>query len=139
MVQPETDNWDIVFTTHMEKLDVGDGSRIPYSFQDYVLQNTEEISVAEVLIEDGTDLLDAYETFNLGDVAGLSFDADLNAIGSSWRTVESPTPGSVTGVRTDGFYVVNDASGNQYKLLFTGMLNSTGERGYPQITYDLLK
>jgi hypothetical protein len=138
-VEPSKDSWDIIFSTTMVKLDVGGGIFIPYAFQDYVLQNRNGVTVAEVEVGDGSDLLSEYEAFTLGDVAGLEFDDKVNAIGDSWRTVASPTPGSVTGVRTDGFYVVKDVAGNQYKLLFTGMLNETGERGYPQITYELLK
>ena len=138
-VEPTKDSWDIIFSTTMVKLDVGGGILIPYAFQDYVLQNRNGVTVAEVEVGEENDLLSTYEGFTLGDVAGLEFDERANAIGDSWRTVASPTPGTVTGVRTDGFYVLKDVSGNQYKLLFTGMLNETGERGYPQITYELLK
>ena len=139
-VEPEKDSWDIAFTNHMEILDAGLGTFIPYSVQDYVVQNRNGVMVAEVEIGEEWDLLTMYEGFSLADVNAIVFDDKLNTIGRSWRTVAIPQdPTSVTGVREDGFYVVKDASGNQYKLLFTGMLNSTGERGYPQITYELLK
>jgi hypothetical protein len=137
--EPEIDKWDIAFTNHMEKLDVGNGTMIPYTFQDYVLQNRSGVTIAEIELDEETDILTAYEAFTLGDVAGLTFDDAINSIGDTWRTVESPTPGTVTGVREDGFYVVKDAAGNQYKLLFTKMLSDTGERGFPEITYELLK
>ena len=137
--EPAKDVWDISFTNHMEKLDVGDGSEIPYTFQDYVLQNRAGVTVAEIEVEDDTQLLSAFESFTIADIAGAEFNSEINSIGDSWRTVASPTPGSVTGVREDGFYIVKDAAGNQYKLLFTAMLNETGERGFPQITYELLK
>jgi hypothetical protein len=137
--EPEKHIWDIAFTNHMEELDVGGGTIIPYTFQDYVVQNRNGVTISEIELEDGTDLFEAYEAFTLGDVASAEFDDRINTIGGTWRTVASPTPGTVTGVREDGFYVVKDAAGNQYKLLFTGMLSDTGERGFPEITYELLK
>lgn len=138
-VTPENDFWDIAFTTYMEKLDVGGGLFIPYRFQDYVIQNRNNVKIATVLLNEGDDLLDAYETFSRPDVPNVDFSQDLNSIGSNWRTVASPTPGSVTGVREDRFYIISDPTGNFYKLLFTQMLSKEGERGFPQITYEIIK
>lgn len=137
--EPKKDLWDIAFTTYMEKLDVGGGIFIPYRFQDYVIQNRTNAKVAVREIEESESVFDAYERFTLDDTNSLVFNNDLNNIGSTWRSVASPTPGSVTGVKDDRFYIVEDSSGNFYKLLFTQMLNNEGERGFPQITYELLK
>jgi hypothetical protein len=138
-IDPAKDLWDIAFTTYMEKLEIGPGTFIPYRFQDYVIQNRSNVKVATIEISSESDLLAIYDSFGIDDVSGLSFSSQTNAIGANWRTVESPTPGSVTGVKEDRFYVIKDASGNDYKLLFTQMLNNAGERGYPQITYELIK
>jgi len=138
-VAPEKDFWDIAFTTYMEKLDIGNGIFIPYRFQDYVIQNRNNVKIATVLISESDDLIDSYESFSRSDVQNVDFSKDVNSIGSNWRTVASPTPGSVTGVKEDRFYIVSDSNGNFYKLLFIQMLSKEGERGFPQITYEILK
>ena len=43
------------------------------------------------------------------DLDGLDFSSAQNSIGSGWRTIASPTPGSVTGVKEDVFYVIKDS------------------------------
>ena len=138
-IEPEKESWDIAFTTYMERLDIGGGLLIPYRFQDYVIQNRDGVRVATKLLGETEDLLDVFNNFTLDESMSLVYMTELNSIGSTWRTVASPTPGSVTGVKTDMFYVVKDSNGNVYKLMFTRMLNTEGERGYPQILYKLLK
>jgi len=134
-VEPEKDGWDIAFTTITEQLAVGPGTTIPYFFKDYVIQNRNGVEVAMVDIEGGT----TYEGFSAEDILSVTFDPSQNAIGSDWRTVASPTPGTVTGVVDDVFYVVKDPDQNYYKLRFTRMLDpETGERGHPQVAYQLL-
>lgn len=138
-IAPAKDSWDIAFTTYMEKLDVGGGTLIPYRYQDYVIQNRSGIETGVVEIGENDNILERFETFTLDDAANVFFSTAVNSIGSSWRTVASPTPGSITGVKEDRFYIVKDNQGNKYKLLFTQLLNSSGERGHPQISYELLQ
>jgi len=138
-IAPAKDLWDIAFTTYMEKLDIGGGIKIPYRFQDYVVQNRNGVRVASVEVGESENLLETYESLDANEINALSFHTELNSIGSNWRTVASPTPGSITGVKEDRFYVIEDTKGNYYKLLFTQMLNNSGERGYPQIIYELVK
>ena len=138
-IAPSKNSWDIAFTTYMEKLDVGGGLKIPYRFQDYVIQNRNGVGVATIEIDENENLLDEYQKFAFDEISSLNFYAELNSIGSNWRTVASPTPGSVTGVKEDRFYIIKDTRGNYYKMLFTQMLSNSGERGFPQITYELVK
>ncbi len=134
-VEPEQDSWDIAFTVITEQLTVGPNTSIPYVFKDYVIQNRNGVEVGQVMINGDV----TFEGFNVDDLDGVTFSAAQNTIGSSWRTVASPTPGSVTGVVPDVFYVVKDPEDNYYKLQFTRMLDATtGERGFPQISYELL-
>ena len=136
-VEPRSNNWDLAFTTWTELTSFG-SDPIPYFFLDFVIINQEKVKVAEVVDDQTQNILEVFNNFNQADVAGLTFESDANAIGSSWRTVASPTPGSVTAVKNDRFYVIEDGDGNQYKLIFTKMLNDQGERGYPQILFDKL-
>ena len=135
-IEPGIDGWDIAFTTYIDILNFG--FDFPYGVKDWVIQNR-SVSSAEVIIEANEDLTDRYDSFSLADIASLDFSIAVNAIGGNWRTVASPTPGSVTGVRSDRFYVIKDPDGNYYKLVFTRMVNETGERGFPQVSYSLLQ
>jgi hypothetical protein len=136
-VEPAKDSWDIAFTTWTELQNFG--AVIPYLFSDYVIHNREKVLVAEVVITDGSDLVEAYDNFTKTDAVALSFSSEINTIAAGWRSVASPTPGSVTAVKSDIFYVVQDGAGTIFKLAFTKMVNETGERGFPAIQFTELK
>ena len=136
-VEPKKSDWDIAFTTWTELTDFGT-EPVPYFFMDYVITNPFGVFVAKVDVQNEAKILEEYEAFSSSDLAGLNFNDSVNFIGENWRTIATPTPGSVTGVKTDRFYVIKDARGNRYKLIFTALLNEQGERGHPQILFDLL-
>jgi hypothetical protein len=134
-VSPATDSWDLAFTTFTNLIPIGPDTSIPYLYKDFVIQNKGLVEIAVVTVTREV----TYEDFAFGAIADQSFSSDITTIGSSWRTVAQPGSGQTTGVKTDRFYVLKDGSDNYYKLRFTRMLNpETGERGYPQIQYDLL-
>jgi len=131
---PSASQWDLAFTTYTNLLAVGPGTNIPYSFKDFVITNAAQVQVSSV----STDNI-SYEDFTSNDLAALTFSNDINGIGSTWRSVAQPNSEQQTGVVEDIFYVIKDATGNTYKVKFTRMLNpQTGERGYPQLQYDLI-
>ncbi len=129
-VEPATDRWDIAWTAFMNETNFG-GGPIPYYFQDIVLQNTAGVETAKVEAATIT-----YDAFSSSDLSGLEFSTSATGIGSSWRVTGGPG-GSQPGVYEDRFYVIKDGSGNYYKLKFTA-LTQGGERGKPQIAYELL-
>ena len=136
-VEPGKSDWDISFTTYFEILNFG--VNFPYHVKDFVLLNRNEVDVSEIVISTDQTLEMVYEDFTREDVNTLTFSSEIISIGSKWRTVASPTPGSVTAVKSDRFYIIRNGNGNYFKLIFTAMLNSSGERGYPQIKYQLLQ
>jgi hypothetical protein len=137
-VTPVKTSWDIAFTTWMERLDAGGGLFIPYYRKDFVIQNPNGVETAIHVVSDPNLVLTEYDNFSLADVSLVTFSSDLNGIGSDWRTVASPTPGTVTAVKGDRFYIVKDPAGKYFKLIFTHLLNDMGERGYPQILFEEL-
>ena len=68
-----------------------------------------------------------------------TFQTEANTIGTNWRTpampgVENP------GVKADRFFVIKDCAENYYKLRFLKFgSGDDGERGRPQLEYELLK
>ncbi len=134
---PKKTLWDISFTVYLATTDAGGGLFIPYNFMDFVVHNRHEVQVAQVDVDvTSSNVLADFNAFTLADVGNLTYSNAINTIGTSWRSL--PRTG-LAGVKEDKFYVVKDGEGNQYKLLFTGLLNASGERGFPQITYELLK
>ncbi|WP_421978508.1 HmuY family protein [Roseivirga seohaensis] len=133
-VEPEKTKWDICFTIFTNLLPIDATSKIPYAYKDFVIQNRANVEIAEVAVSDY-----AYEDFTYTNSTDLSYSSDLATIGSDWRIVAQPGSDQETGVNPDIFYVVKDSDNNYYKLKFTRMLDPiSGERGYPQIQYDLL-
>lgn len=139
-VEPEKASWDIVFTVSSNIIDFGDGDGA-YGFSDFILSNRQggvEIARSFDLGPESTlftpqfinnDI--AYDDFTMNDVAGLTFSSDGNTIGSIWRSVFS-------GVYPDIFFIVKDPEGNHYKVQFLDMFDENGERGHPQLQYELL-
>ncbi len=114
--------WSIYFT--------GD---LPYAFADLVFINhLSGTTAAEVLTSTVS-----YDAFGEDDISSVTFSNDRNVIGSNWR-VTSPTASA--GVKTDRFYVIQDANGNVYKLMFVNFHgNDGGVRGNPKIKYALVQ
>ncbi len=134
---PKKTLWDISFTVYLATTDAGNGLFIPYNFMDFVVHNRHNVQVAQVDVDvTASTVLDDFNAFTLAEASSITLNNAINTIGTSWRSL--PRTG-LAGVKEDKFYVVKDAEGNQYKLLFTGLLNTSGERGFPQITYKLLK
>lgn len=129
-VTPEKTKWDISFNRTAELADFGTGA-IPYMFNDYVNLNP-GVTAAMVMISDKS-----YDAYTKADAETTIFSSTKNLIGSSWRTITGP-PDFLQQLNTDRFYVIKDPDGNYYKLKFTKLVNDLGERGNPEITYELL-
>ncbi len=128
-VAPAKQKWDIAWT-YFSNLTTYMGDEIPYGYQDFIIQNR-EVETAMVPVSQVS-----FENFAEADLAGLSFTAKQNGIGSDWRA--GGGPGSAPAIRSDRFYVVKDTDGNYYKLKFLS-LTKDGERGYPSFEHALVK
>lgn len=138
LVEPLKGDWDINFTTFTNYYPSGD-DMVLYPFADYTLLNTKGGTRAyEIVTENANGGEDGYNAFTLAEVDNSKFEAsaqDHRFV--SWRTEAGPSTSMV--VRTDRFYVLKDAQGNLYKILFRALKNDAGERGYPIFEYKLLQ
>ena len=141
-VEPVKENWDLNYTSVYSYYGSMGGINAGLTYSDYVLHNTlNGVGVYMVLTEEPGEGEDAapvatgapsYDEFTLEDVNENEFEYNDRAlIASGWRS-------SSEGALSDRYYIVRDTDGNFYKLQFTALLNEQGERGYPQIVYDLL-
>ncbi|MFC6859952.1 HmuY family protein [Zunongwangia atlantica] len=141
-VEPAKENWDLNYTSVYSYYGSMGGINAGLTYSDYVLHNTlNGVGVYMVLTEEPGEGEDAapvatgapsYDEFTLEDVNENEFEYNDRAlIASGWRS-------SSEGALSDRYYIVRDTDGNFYKLQFTALLNEQGERGFPQIVYDLL-
>ena len=125
-VEPAKANWDIQWGYSIYYT-----GNIPYAFSDLVFSNhLAGTEVAEVL----TSTV-GYDAYGESHVASTTFSNSRNTISSNWRV----TSGGSVGVKTDRFYVLKDAAGNVYKLKFISFGPDGGTRGYPVLSYALVK
>jgi len=137
-VEPKKEDWDIVWGYSMYFT-----GPLPYSFSDLVFINhLSGVTAAEVLTESVS-----YADFGEGNLSAVTFNNNIDVIGSNWRATSPP---ATAGVKNDRFYVIKDGVGNIYKLKFnsfTGPVSNPlgsgpgdgGERGKPEIEFKLVK
>lgn len=129
-VEPQKNKWDFAWTYFANSVVFPGLGEVPYLYQDIILINR-RVSVAKVMIA-----TKAYADFNMGDVSTQTFLTAQNAIGADWRNGGGPT--TSPSVRTDRYYIIKDADGNYYKLMFTALTDNNGTRGYPAYKSDKL-
>jgi len=141
-VEPNAENWDINFSGVFSYYGFFGANMAGLTFTDYAVHNTlggtglYEIliytTVDEVIVENDVP---TYTDFSLSDIDENSFIYDDRAvIASDWRSVF----GGPAVAKDDRYYIVKDVDGNYYKLMFNGLTNDSGERGYAQFIYEAL-
>ncbi|GEQ85124.1 hypothetical protein ULMS_06320 [Patiriisocius marinistellae] len=126
-VEPQAENWDINFTVFTNILE-GAGS---YGFSDGVLHNRKGgVEIYTV----NTDAI-AYDNFNENSIVETNFVLDQRVIGSSWREVINDDKVLIDTI----YYIIRDPNNNIYKLKFTALLNDSGDRGFPEFKYNLVR
>lgn len=132
-VQPEKKKWDICFTVFTNTI-AGAGS---YIYADFVtLNNVGGAGAYEVLVPAPASGVEAYTNFKASNIDQSKFIYnDQRIIGANWR---NPVGTNGLEVYGDRFYVIKDAEGYYFKLRFTRLTSTTGERGRPQFEYKPL-
>lgn len=131
-VEPKKANWDIMYSSYVNRFPFG-GSTIPYGYNDYIIINRHQTEVAQVSITETV----TYAGFTLSNAQSLTLNNAINAVGASWRSGGGPN--AAPALYEDRFYILRDSEGHYYKLKFTSMTSTTGERGYASIQFDLLQ
>lgn len=132
-IQPEKKKWDICFTVFTNII-TGAGS---YVYADFVTSNNVGgVGVYEVVIPAPGSGVEAYNNFKASDIDATKFIyTNQRVIGANWR---NPVGANGLEVYGDRFYVIKDAEGYYFKLRFTRLTSTTGERGRPQFEYKPL-
>lgn len=131
-IQPEKKKWDLCFTVFTNII-AGAGS---YIYADFVIHNNVGgVGAYEVVVNSGSGI-EAYNNFKISDIDQSKFVYnDHRIIGANWR---NPVGANGLEVYGDRFYIIKDAEGYYFKLRFTRLTNTSGERGFPQFEYKPL-
>ncbi|MEX0359500.1 MAG: HmuY family protein, partial [Allomuricauda sp.] len=140
-VEPEADAWDINFSGVFSYYGYQGPLVAGLTYSDFAVHNTlggvglYQVTTYEKDSEGNVTEFDvpSYTEFARGDVdeSSLVYD-DRTIIGSGWRD-------SFGGVlKDDRYYVLKDAAGNYYKMMFTAYVSNQGVRGNAQFTYERL-
>jgi hypothetical protein len=105
-----------------------------YGYTDFITTNS-KMAVKSYKVTEATAV--PFTDFTLAMVDETLFSSSQRKIGSSWRS--GGGPGVSPGVFNNVFYVIKDTEGIYYKVKFTALTNTLGERGNPQFQYEFLK
>jgi hypothetical protein len=125
--EPETEAWDLLFTSYTESL--WDGTDSLSYLVTGVLINASGVEAA--LTKTIT-----FEDLSLEDLPELNFSAAQNVIGYDWKYLDFSS--LIYTVEPDFVYVIKDMNGDYYKLKFIGFYNDIGEKGAPAFQFQKL-
>lgn len=134
-VEPEKEQWDIVWTYTIFDTNFGWGT-VPYNFADMIgLNYLQGVEAKEIIYADAATATDAYTKFNQDSVAAHPVVQGRWTIGSGWRSTQP-----ALGARQDRFYLIKDVNGNYYKFkaIAMGVGSDGGVRGMPEFKYALI-
>lgn len=132
-LEPESNNWDLLFTQYTTLLYTNEGDPYPYLVTG-TLSNPAGTEVA----------FDSTMVFNdivLDDVLYLDYSANIDAIGYDWKELFGDINGGdfYYKARSNYNYFIKTKQGIYYKLHFTGFYDTeSGEKGYPTFEYQRL-
>ena len=131
-VYVENEEWDIVWgrNTYQSAMAAG----VPSAMADVVFINSKAGVKGLQILE--SDI--SYDDFTESNIDVSALSSDVGVIGANWRGTTGAT--IVMMVKSDRYYLVQDARGNIYKLKFLTIGGSDGGvRGYPVIKYELIR
>jgi len=78
-----------------------------------------------------------YDTINLSNITKYNFSKHIDKIGYDWKAYDLDK--GLYVVDQSKVYIIRYANGLIYKLKFLDYYNSQGKKGYPMISFELLK
>ncbi len=131
-IEPELNNWDLLFTQYGSILFTDEGIPTPYYVRG-VLINRFSVSVS-------VDSVKAFQDISFEDLAAYQFSTLQDVIGYEWKDVEvDMTSGTaVYTVRPGITYIIRDTDGFFFKMRFISYYNDLGEKGFPVIEHAQL-
>lgn len=132
-LEPQKDEWDILFTQYHTILYTEDSIRTPY-FVRGVLLNPYNVDAA-------LDSINRFEDINYSTAVQEYYINQLDAIGHDWKsvTVDQASNSAEYKVRPGYTYIIKDTNNDLYKMRFKSFFNDSGQKGYPSFEFAKLE
>lgn len=130
-------DWDIIFTYYTTPINMGE--IVEYGVTGALINTTGMVEVALFDYSDSdtsTDISEAFASLSLTDVTALEYSTTIDFIGYGWKSVDMTT--GIYTVDSSLFYIVKLASGDSYKMRFTGFHGDSSDERIVQIEYQLM-
>jgi len=131
-IEPEKEEWDILFQQYFTILYTDDGVPTPYYVRGVLLNPNGVEAALDTIIH----FLDMDYTSAIQN----EFSSAQDAIGHDWKSVEvdEATNSAEYKVRPGHTYLVRDTNNELYKLRFKSFFNKSGVKGSPSIEFARL-
>ena len=131
-LEPEKEEWDILFSQYFTILYTDDSIRAPYYVRGVLLNP----NLVEAALDTTINFLDV----NYSNASLNTFSSSQDIIGHDWKsvTVDEASNSAEYKVRPGYTYIVRDANNVLYKFRFKSYFNKSGIKGYPSIEFARL-
>ncbi|TFH23755.1 MAG: hypothetical protein E4H10_11630 [Bacteroidia bacterium] len=131
-LEPEKDQWDLLFTQYFTILYTDDSIPAPYYVRGALLNPNQ----VEATLDTTIHFLDV----NYNNAIQNSFSSVQDIIGHDWKsvTVDEASNSAEYKVRPGYTYIVRDTNNELYKFRFKSYFSKSGVKGYPSIEFARL-
>ena len=131
-LEPDKEEWDILFSQYFTILYTDDSIRAPYYVRGVLLNP----NLVEAALDSTINFLDV----NYSNASQNIFFSSQDYIGHDWKsvTVDEASNSAEYKVRPGYTYIVRDANNVLYKFRFKSYFNKSGIKGYPSIEFAKL-
>lgn len=126
-LEPEKDDWDIVYTKYIAFLPF-EGGLLPYSVTGILINHTHVVAAR--------DSTNDFKNITFAMVDDYSFTNQPDIIGHDWKWFDLASETYMA--RPEKIFLIRDAKGFYWKFHIIEYYNATGERGYPQMEFKKL-
>jgi hypothetical protein len=124
-LEPQRDEWDILFSKYAQLLYTDGGDKMWYSVTGaYLNQNNTE---AALLYSEDFQSIDFFA------IDTLEFSNARNKIGHEWKYYDMAA--SSYYIRSEMIYIIKGVTGFYYKLHFIDFYDNNGNKGFPKFEY----
>ncbi len=128
-LEPEKDEWELLFCQYKTILYTDDGIPAPYYVRG-VLLNPSGVSAA-------LDSVNLFDEIDYALASGLEYSTAKDAIGYDWKSVkvDESSNSAEYQVRPGYTYLIKKGEDQYFKIRFISYLGDTGVKGYPSFEY----
>lgn len=140
-IEPNSNNWDIIFSQYSSILFTDDGIATKYSVRGALINPNEtqvgEWYISESLADSASKVNSVFTAIDSLYIDSVTFKNDWDAIGWEWKEVTIDEATNTAFYKADPrfVYIIKNRNNQYFKLHFTSYYNDLGVKGYPRFEY----